>query len=68
MVEPAVLRHRYEIGGELTEVSIASETSAGAKSDAYFESDGKRLLSHFLFAAAIANRSITELIAWAQCA
>lgn len=53
---------------KLAEVFIASETSAGAKSDAYFESDGKRLLSHFLFAAAIANRSITELIAWAQCA
>ena len=68
MVEPAVLRNRYEIGGELAEVFIASETSAGAKSDAYFESDGIRLLSHFLFAAAIANRSITELNIWVQCA
>ncbi|PQZ98207.1 hypothetical protein CQ017_11355 [Arthrobacter sp. MYb224] len=68
MAEPAVLRHRYEIGGELAEVFIASETSAGAKSDAYFESDGKRLLSHFLLAAAIANRPIAEVFIWAQYA
>lgn len=51
---------------KLADVFIASETSAGAKSDAYFESDGKRLLSHFLFAAAIANRPITDVFAWAQ--
>lgn len=51
---------------KLADVFIASETSAGAKSDAYFESDGKRLLSHFLFAAAIAKRPITDVFAWAQ--
>lgn len=51
---------------KLADVFITSETSAGAKSDAYFESDGKRLLSHFLFAAAIANRPITDVFTWAQ--
>lgn len=45
----------------LADVFIASETSSGAKSDAYFESDGKSFVPHFLFAVAIANCPITDI-------
>ena len=50
----------------LTDVFITSATSAGAKQDAYFESDGKRVLSHMFFAAAISNSPITDVFLWAQ--
>lgn len=50
----------------LTDVFVTSATSVGAKSDAYFESDGKRLLSHMFYAAAAARRPITDVFRWAQ--
>lgn len=50
----------------LTDIFITSATSAGATQDAYFESDGKRLLSHMFYAAAVADRPITEVFTWAQ--
>jgi len=50
----------------LTDIFISSASSAGAKQDAYFESDGKRLLSHMFFAAARANKPITDVFTWAQ--
>lgn len=50
----------------LTDIFISSASSAGAKQDAYFESDGKRLLSHMLFAAAVADKPITDVFSWAQ--
>ena len=50
----------------LTDVFVSSATSAGAQSDAYFESDGKRLLSHLFYAAAVARRPITDVFRWAQ--
>ena len=50
----------------LTDVFVTSATSAGAKSDAYFESDGKRLLSHMFFAAAVSHRPVTDVFRWAQ--
>lgn len=55
-----------ETAEKLADVFITSATDAGAKQDAYFESDGKRLLSHMLYAAAIAQRPITEVFEWAQ--
>lgn len=50
----------------LRDIFISSASSAGAKQDAYFESDGKRLLSHMFFAAAVANKPITDVFVWAQ--
>ncbi|MBY0170658.1 MULTISPECIES: type IV secretory system conjugative DNA transfer family protein [Micrococcaceae] len=50
----------------LTDVFVTSSTSVGAKSDAYFEADGKRLLSHMFYAAAVAHRPITDVFRWAQ--
>lgn len=50
----------------LTDIFISSASSAGAQQDAYFESDGKRLLSHMFFAAARANKPITDVFTWAQ--
>lgn len=50
----------------LTDVFVSSATSAGAQSDAYFESDGKRLLSHLFYAAAVADRPITDVARWVQ--
>lgn len=50
----------------LTDVFVTSATSVGAKSDAYFESDGKRLLSHMFYAAAVARRPVTDVFRWAQ--
>lgn len=50
----------------LTDVFISSATTAGASQDAYFESDGKRLLSHMFYAAAVAGRPITDVFRWAQ--
>ncbi|GAA2559296.1 hypothetical protein HD598_002741 [Neomicrococcus aestuarii] len=55
-----------EAAETLTDVFISSATDAGAKQDAYFESDGKRLLSHMLFAASIAGQPITDVFTWAQ--
>lgn len=50
----------------LSDVFVSSATSAGAQSDAYFESDGKRLLSHLFYAAAVADRPITDVARWVQ--
>lgn len=50
----------------LTDIFISSASTAGAKQDAYFESDGKRLLSHMFFAAAVGRRPITDVFTWAQ--
>lgn len=50
----------------LTDVFVSSATSAGAQSDAYFESDGKRLLAHLFYAAAVADRPITDVARWVQ--
>ncbi|MGP9543092.1 type IV secretory system conjugative DNA transfer family protein, partial [Glutamicibacter sp. AOP5-B1-3] len=55
-----------ETAEKLADVFLASATDAGAKQDAYFESDGKRLLSHLFFAAAAGRRPITDVFAWAQ--
>lgn len=55
-----------ETAERLTDVFITSATDAGAKQDAYFASDGKRLLSHMFYAAAIAHRPITDVFTWAQ--
>lgn len=51
---------------ELTDIFISSASSAGAKQDAYFESDGRRLLAHMFFAAAVAEKPITDVFLWAQ--
>ncbi|QCU79608.1 conjugal transfer protein TraG (plasmid) [Citricoccus sp. SGAir0253] len=50
----------------LADIFVSSATSAGATQDAYFESDGRRLLSMMFYAAAIAGRPITDVFAWAQ--
>jgi hypothetical protein len=50
----------------LADIFVSSATSAGATQDAYFESDGRRLLSMMFYAAAIADRPITDVFAWAQ--
>jgi type IV secretory pathway TraG/TraD family ATPase VirD4 len=50
----------------LTDIFISSASSAGAKQDAYFESDGRRLLAHMLFAAAVTDKPITDVFLWAQ--
>ena len=50
----------------LTDIFISSASSAGAKQDAYFESDGRRLLAHMLFAAAVTSKPITDVFLWAQ--
>ncbi len=55
-----------ETAEKLADVFLASATDAGAKQDAYFESDGKRLLSHLFFAAAVGRRPITDVFGWAQ--
>ncbi|MGC0271245.1 type IV secretory system conjugative DNA transfer family protein (plasmid) [Glutamicibacter soli] len=55
-----------ETAEKLADVFLASATDASAKQDAYFESDGKRLLSHLFFAAAVDRRPITDVFAWAQ--
>lgn len=55
-----------ETAGQLADVFLASATDAGAKQDAYSESDGKRLLSHLLFAATVGRRPITDVFGWAQ--
>ncbi len=55
-----------ETAEKLADVFLASATDAGAKQDAYFESDSKRLLSHLFFAAAVGRRPITDVFAWAQ--
>lgn len=55
-----------ETAEKLADVFLASATDAGAKQDAYFESDGKRLLAHLFFAAAVGRRPITDVFAWAQ--
>jgi hypothetical protein len=49
----------------LADIFVTSTTSAGATQDAYFESDGRRLLSMMFYAAAIADRPITDVFAWA---
>lgn len=50
----------------LADIFISSASTAGAKQDGYFESDGKRLLSHMFFAAAVGDRPITDVFTWAQ--
>lgn len=55
-----------ETAEKLADVFVSSATDAGAKQDAYFESDGKRLLAHLLFAAAVGHRPITDVFSWAQ--
>lgn len=50
----------------LTDVFVSSATSAGSRSDAYFEADGKRLLSHLFFSAASARRPITDVFRYIQ--
>lgn len=50
----------------LADIFISSASTASVKQDGYFESDGKRLLSHMFFAAAAGDRPITDVFAWAQ--
>lgn len=54
-----------ETAEKLADVFISSATNAGAKQDAYFESDGKRLLAHMFLAAAVDDRPITDVFTWA---
>lgn len=54
-----------ETAEKLADVFIASATNAGAKQDAYFESDGKRLLAHMFLAAAVDDRPVTDVFTWA---
>lgn len=63
---PLSFVENMETAETLTDVFISSATDAGAKQDAYFESDGKRLLSHMLFAASVGERPITDVFIWAQ--
>lgn len=55
-----------ETAEKLADVFISSATSAGSKQDAYFESDGKRLLSHMFMAAAVDGRPITDVFRWSM--
>ncbi|GAA1133730.1 type IV secretory system conjugative DNA transfer family protein [Citricoccus alkalitolerans] len=50
----------------LADIFVTSATSAGSTQDAYFESDGRRLLSMMFYAAAIGGRPITDVHLWAQ--
>lgn len=50
----------------LADIFVSSATSAGATQDAYFESDGRRLLSMMFYAAAVGERPITDVFTWAQ--
>jgi type IV secretory pathway TraG/TraD family ATPase VirD4 len=50
----------------LADIFVSSATSAGATQDAYFESDGRRLLSMMFHAASVGERPITDVFAWAQ--
>lgn len=50
----------------LADIFVTSATSAGATQDAYFESDGRRLLSMMFYAAAVGDRPITDVHLWAQ--
>lgn len=50
----------------LADIFVSSATSAGATQDAYFESDGRRLLSMMFYAASVGERPITDVFAWAQ--
>ncbi|MFF5794537.1 type IV secretory system conjugative DNA transfer family protein [Paeniglutamicibacter sp. NPDC012692] len=63
---PLSFIHDMETAEKLADVFVSSATDAGAKQDAYFESDGKRLLSHLMFAASIGKRPITDVFLWAQ--
>lgn len=51
---------------KLADIFITSSTSAGAKQDAYFESAGKETLSRLFLAAALDDRPITDVFAWAN--
>ncbi|MEW1982429.1 TraM recognition domain-containing protein [Citricoccus sp. NPDC079358] len=50
----------------LADIFVSSATSAGATQDAYFESDGRRLLSMMFYAASVGERPITDVFTWAQ--
>jgi type IV secretory pathway TraG/TraD family ATPase VirD4 len=63
---PLSFIHDMETAEKLADVFVSSATDAGAKQDAYFESDGKRLLSHLMFAASVGRRPITDVFLWAQ--
>ena len=63
---PLSFIHDMETAEKLADVFVSSATDAGAKQDAYFESDGKRLLSHLMFAAWVGKRPITDVFLWAQ--
>ncbi|MWV51583.1 TraM recognition domain-containing protein (plasmid) [Rathayibacter sp. VKM Ac-2803] len=49
---------------KLAQHFASSVTSAGAKTDAYFEGKGQNLLAAFFLAAAIGNRPITDVYDW----
>lgn len=55
-----------ETAEKLAEVFLSSATIAGTKQDAYFESDGKRILLHLLFAASVGHRPIADTFPWTQ--
>ncbi|MEE1622815.1 type IV secretory system conjugative DNA transfer family protein [Zafaria sp. J156] len=50
----------------LADIFVSSATSAGATQDAYFESDGRRLLAMLFYAASVGGRPITDVFVWAQ--
>lgn len=55
-----------ETAQKLADVFISSETSAGARQDAYFESAGKETLVRLFLAAAVGGRPITDVFTWAN--
>lgn len=63
---PLTFVEDMETAEKLADVFISSATSAGVKQDAYFESDGKRLLSHMFLAAAVGGRPVTDVFAWSM--
>ncbi|PRZ11775.1 type IV secretory system conjugative DNA transfer family protein [Nesterenkonia sandarakina] len=55
-----------ESAEKLADTFVSSATSAARPADGYFESDGKRLLSYLLLAAAVAEVSVDEVYNWAN--
>jgi len=49
---------------ELAALFVASQRDAGAKTDAYFDNEGKALLATMLLAAAAGQRPITQVFTW----
>lgn len=55
-----------ETAEKLADTFVSSATSAGRAQDGYFESDGKRVLSYLLLAAAASGTIIDRVYEWAN--